>query len=224
MGARYWSAMGLLRPAAAFRYALVESVAECNRGSERGALVGAHRAVAVGPRARTSRCHRACGQPARTRDRRANSGRAAPEDLRRWWLQADGINTMLSCLPPSCTPCSTTEALSDRQMSLKVWRELGFSTASDGIAGEGSMPYLDLFLTIGDDHCGGYLYVDLREGPRRGGVGYCNGEENHDEPIWESTAHLLESVADAMDAGRPCMGDAWLPEPDPDLGMKWRHA
>ncbi|OJF14626.1 SMI1/KNR4 family protein [Couchioplanes caeruleus] len=67
------------------------------------------------------------------------------------------------------------------------------------------MPYLDLFLTIADDHCGGYLYVDLRDGPLRGGVGYCSGEENHYEPVWNSTAQLLESVADAVDAAVPCM-------------------
>ncbi|MET7424226.1 hypothetical protein [Dactylosporangium sp. NPDC005555] len=115
---------------------------------------------------------------------------------------------------------------------------MGESTASDEVAGEQSSAYLDLFLTIAEDHCGGYLYVDLRDGLRRGGVGYCSGEENHDEPVWDSycsgeenhdepvwgsTAHLLESVADAMDAAVPCTYDGWLPEPDQAFGVGWRQ-
>ncbi|MEU0558490.1 hypothetical protein [Dactylosporangium sp. NPDC006015] len=100
---------------------------------------------------------------------------------------------------------------------------MGESTASDGPAGEPSLAYLDLFLTIAKDHCGVYLYVDLRDDPRRGGVGYCSGEENHDEPVWASTAHLLEDVAGAMDGAVPCMYGKWLPEPDPTFGVEWHQ-
>lgn len=147
-----------------------------------------------------------------------------PEDLRQWWLLADGMTDMVLCIPPECQPLSLAESLRDRRRHLDGWRAMGQSTTSEGPAGGTSLPFLDLFLPVGIDGCGGYLYVDLREGDLRGSVGWCNGEENHDGAEWTSTAHLLAAAAEAMDARMPCLGPYGeaLPEPDPDLYIAWR--
>ncbi|WP_433788772.1 SMI1/KNR4 family protein [Actinoplanes sp. CA-252034] len=147
-----------------------------------------------------------------------------PEDLKQWWLLADGMTSMVFCLPPECQPLSIADSLEDRRRHLDGWRAMGELTSSDDLAGEMSLPFLDLFLPIGIDGCGGYLYVDLRKGDLRGCVGWCNGEEHHDRVEWGSTAHLLAATAEAMDARVPCegpYGDA-LPEPDPELFVIWR--
>jgi cell wall assembly regulator SMI1 len=153
-------------------------------------------------------------------------GVSLPEDLRRWWSLADGVRAMVLCLPPGCLPMSVADALAYRQLRLDLWARTGESTASHDLAGEGSLPFLDRYLPIGDDTCGGYLYVDLRDGPLRGSVGWCSGEESHEGAVWASTAQLLASVAEAMDGGVPCPyphADL-LPEPDPDFAVEWRPA
>jgi cell wall assembly regulator SMI1 len=149
-----------------------------------------------------------------------------PEDLKQWWLLADGMTDMVLCLPPECQPLPIADSLSDRRTYLESWRGMGEPTSSGEPAGEMSLPFLDLYLPIGTDGCGGYLFVDLREGDLRGSVGWCGGEETHDGAEWASTAHLLETAAEAMDAGVPCQGPygGTLPEPDPESFVVWRSA
>ncbi|GIF16322.1 SMI1/KNR4 family protein [Actinoplanes teichomyceticus] len=163
--------------------------------------------------------------PQAVADAEREIGARLPDDLKQWWLLADGMTDMVLCLPPECQPLSVADSLEDRRMHLHDWRALGKPTSSAGVAGEPSLPFLDLFLPIGTDGCGGYLYVDLRDGDLRGSVGWCNGEEAHDGAEWDSTAHLLAATAEAMTAGVPCKGPYGdvVPEPDPASFVMWRR-
>jgi cell wall assembly regulator SMI1 len=78
------------------------------------------------------------------------------------------------------------------------------------IAGNIAGTWLPGYLAIGDDTCGGNVFVDLREGPRQGCVRYHTDEQGDEfEEIATSLARLLEQIVLSLRTGAPCQpGDS----------------
>jgi cell wall assembly regulator SMI1 len=139
----------------------------------------------------------------------AEIGRPLPADLREWWRQADGVNNpvMAFLLPEAFAPMSCGDALESRAGWLEICEGSPFDDEPDDETGdEQIMDFHPLFLPIGNDTCGDFLCVDLRDGPRHGCIGMWDHEGGWDRPLyWDSTTDMLTDIRDALVHGRPAL-------------------
>lgn len=141
-------------------------------------------------------------------------GRPVPLDLDQWWQQADGMERgARGCLIPwGFVPMSCRDTLEVRASWLN-------SSAALDDEGDDELSVADdadlygfhpLFLPIGDDLCGNFLCIDMRNGPRNGHLGRFDHEAGWygADFLYRGVTHMLLEIRNALIDGAPVSAGA----------------
>jgi cell wall assembly regulator SMI1 len=143
-----------------------------------------------------------------------------PEDLRAWWLRANGVrpggrHASGSLIPERYHPCSAETALATRDMQLDSQRDVypaPLRAQLDRFVDEqtaqpaGTLPrhsgllWLPLWLPVAEDQMGGGLFTDLRGGPQHGCVLVYANDGAPAGPVWPDVSAMWMEVADALES------------------------
>lgn len=170
-----------------------------------------------------------------------------PEDVQQWWRQADGAVPVAGVylMPPGFAPLSCRDALKDRARWLQIMADLALDEEKnpddEDLDGEDAdepefVGFHPRFLPIGDDHCGNFLYVDLRDGPEHGFIKFFDHENDCDPSgfYWRSLTEMLAEIRDALISHEPGLLDeaprrpvdphnrqAYRATVTPEGGLRW---
>jgi cell wall assembly regulator SMI1 len=152
-------------------------------------------------------------------------GAAFPEDLRRWYALADGMQWTSpwkgALIPAFFRPYPLAMALDIRRMMLGVAAQFPPDGPASEVAGDSSETWQPLFLPIAADTGSVTLFADLRDGDLHGcimefdKVGACEAPAN-----WRSVSAMLTDVAAALVHDRAAGG--LRPEVDDAGCLYWR--
>ncbi|HYH51556.1 MAG TPA: SMI1/KNR4 family protein [Acidimicrobiia bacterium] len=135
-----------------------------------------------------------------------STGMRWPDQLLSWLRMSDGAGRSLDAavIPSAFVPLGVDDIVA-------FWRSLSgmpsggiadVSAAAAESAGSDSPVFLDQWLPIAANFCGGYLFLDLRPGPRHSCIGDFDDVDGFcGPPAWDDVAHMLHSVASALHAG-----------------------
>jgi cell wall assembly regulator SMI1 len=148
----------------------------------------------------------------------AAMGLSWPEELVAWLRMSDGAGCSLDALvlPTAFVPSGVKQIVDDWNLltSYPIPAEEVLAAATQP-AGTDCLGFLPCWIPIAANFCGGYLFVDLRSGPRHGSIGEWHTDGGSDlGPIWDDIAHMLETVVSALRAGHA--GD-WDPDIKPTV-------
>jgi cell wall assembly regulator SMI1 len=135
---------------------------------------------------------------------------ALPDDLRAWWLIADGFGThrgTVTLLPALYMPMPQATALDERATWMSILEsDPDRSPPNDPEAGTVTYNFSPKFLRIAEGGGGSSLFVDLRPGLLHGCVmEWVIGQEFTPRPLWSSTRAMLHDVSEALTTGAPCL-------------------
>jgi cell wall assembly regulator SMI1 len=130
-------------------------------------------------------------------------GAAFPEDVRRWYALADGMQWTSpwkgTLIPAFFRPYPLAQALDIRRMMLDVAAQFPLDEPVSEVAGDSSEIWQPLFLPIAADTGSVTLFVDLRDGELRGCVmEFDKVHAGEAPPNWDSVSAMLADVADAL--------------------------
>lgn len=143
-----------------------------------------------------------------------------PADLRRWWLDVNGIRPGArrvsgSLIPEHYHPCSAESALAVRGMMLNVQHDIYPAELHEQLVRfvseqtrqpAGTVPlhsgfvWLPPWLPLAADGMGGGLFVDLRGGPRYGCVMVYAKDGGPTGPVWPNVSTMWAQVADTLES------------------------
>lgn len=137
-------------------------------------------------------------------DAQAELGLRLPQELLAWLRLSNGVEPSHEGLliPASYAPLGVHQIVED-------WKRLtSYSVAAEEVLAATAQPagsdccwFLPAWIPLAADFCGGYLFVDLRSGPRHGCIGdYDKVEGFFAPPVWDSIGDMLDSVASALSA------------------------
>jgi len=144
-------------------------------------------------------------------------GRQAwPEDLVAWLRVSDGADRIsaASVIPWGFMPSPIERIRTNWRMMTSISRQVGeadeLAVMEGQPAGSPASLFLSAWVPIADDGGGDLLFVDLRPGDLHGCVGrfWEDGFHGPDYGVhfWTSVAHMAQTLADALEAGR------WAPD------------
>ncbi|MFI5914035.1 SMI1/KNR4 family protein [Dactylosporangium sp. NPDC051541] len=152
-------------------------------------------------------------------------GAAFPEDVRRWYLRADGMRWIGpwrgTLIPAWFRPYPLAMALDIRRMMLGVAAQFPPDDPLSPVAGDASELWQPLFLPVAADTGSVTLFVDLRTGEQHGcvveydKVGACEAPAT-----WPSVSGMLADVAAAL--VNDGVADGCRPEVDEAGCLQWR--
>jgi len=149
----------------------------------------------------------------------ATMGLSWPEELEAWLRMSDGAGCSLDALvvPSGFVPSGVRQIVDDwkRLTSYPIPAEEVLAATAQP-AGTDSAGFLPCWIPVAANFCGGFVFVDLRSGPRHGCIGewYADGG-SFLGPIWDDIAHMLDTIAFALRAGH---GGDWDPDTRPTVG------
>jgi len=135
-------------------------------------------------------------------DAQAEMGMRWPEELLAWLRLSNGVDPSLDgqMLPVCYAPLGADQIVEDwkRLTSYPIPAEDILAAAAQP-AGSDWSAFSPSWIPIAADFCGGYLFVDLRSGPRHGCIGdYDKVEGFFAPPVWDGIGDMLDSVAFAL--------------------------
>jgi hypothetical protein len=152
--------------------------------------------------------------------------RAAQQELRgpllpelvTWFGLHGGTRSLNGSILPFCMPLDLPGAVSDSVMIRDIWQEnladhdIDLEDEEFRLAGSVVFTWLNEYLMIGADGCGGGLFVDQRPGPDQGCVRWWDKVEADwsEEYAAVSLLQLITDIAPAVRDRTPIAG--WTPE------------
>jgi cell wall assembly regulator SMI1 len=133
-------------------------------------------------------------------------------EVREWFALHSGVGRSWGGeLLPGRLIMSPAEAVRTSRMIYEIWSEFSetadFAEQNPGVAGDVAYTWLREYVMVGDDMCGGGLFVDTRSGPLQGCVRQWDKTEADDDygngPVARSLAALLESALASVREGSP---------------------
>lgn len=154
-----------------------------------------------------------------------------------WYRLAHGVErTAAGRVLPFYLPLPLAAVIEHWAIWQRIWADIAASSphAADWYdtawleaepAGTAAMMFLPSFVPIAEDLGGNDLFVDTRQGPRRGCVTeFAKGDADTWRPAWPSVTAMLAELASALEQGRAVGGFrprvegahlAWEVVPDP---------
>ncbi|MBO0880603.1 MAG: SMI1/KNR4 family protein, partial [Mycobacterium sp.] len=127
------------------------------------------------------------------------------EGLREWFDLHDGAdwNQGSGDILPFCLLLGMEDSIGQSQLIRQIWTEQEdpshISAAMAQPAGEIAATWLPAYVMIGDDTCGGGLFIDLRDGERKGCIRFWDKTEADDGAIETSSlTELISGVTDSI--------------------------
>jgi cell wall assembly regulator SMI1 len=163
-------------------------------------------------------------------------GQVWTDDLISWLAVSNGAERdhRASIIPPFFIPLSVSRIQSNWQMLTSISQDLddaaGLAASEDPkVAGTRSFHFLRQWVPIAENTGGDFLFVDLRDGDRRGAVyQFWRDDAFHGTgAFWASVRAMATSIADALEGGLWAPDDTGERDMEPtvtDGAMEWTDA